>query len=439
MTAVAIPAETTPRKGKPHVLIIPSEEFLPPENHLSGIFQLHQASALSAAGFRVGTLSIRQTLSILMILRAGAYRLAGRKPGNSLDGRPVLDLASLLAKKLTRPKSFVTYDHVADLPVVRVEGFYLFPPSRFTDHLGWVRAGVAAFEEYCDRCGRPDLLHAHNLNPAGLLGHRISRRYNIPFVLTEHSTFYGRGLVPRSLFSSLRRAADAASGLAVVSPALGTVLQNQLNLNADSMRWIPNVIDPDVASMPVTRESSSDDGFTFLCIGNLIPVKNHAVLLKAFQTAFHGQKGMRLRIGGDGPLELDLKVLAAELKIAPQIQFLGRLSREQVVQELDRCNAFVLPSSYETFGVVLIEALVRGKPVIATRCGGPESFVGEEDGIIVPPDGVTELATALRTMSRQAASYDSDTLRQRALARFGAQKLVQNLENFYFQAMRTNA
>ncbi len=424
---------------KQHILIVPSEEFLPPENHLAGIFQLHQASALAKAGFRVGVLSVRQVLSTTMILRAGLYRAAGRNPGNSLDGWSLPELAFILKRKLRQPESFVTHDQIGNIPIVRAEGFYPLPPSPSTDHLGWIRAGITAFEAYRDRFGEPDLLHAHNLNPAGLLCHRISTRWNIPFVVTEHSSFFRQGLIPRRLFPRLRKAAAGASSLAAVSPGLRAILARQLDLDQEGIQWVPNVIDPEVETAPVKTRAPSERRFAFSCIGNLIPIKNHAVLLRAFNRAFQGNDCVLLRIGGDGPLESELKILAEKLGITGQVDFLGRLSREEVVQELDGCDAFVLPSSYETFGVVLVEALVRGKPVIATRCGGPESFIEPEDGMIVEPDDAADLANALVTMIKKARTYDPCVLRESAIERFGAQRLVENLDQLYRIAEATNA
>jgi glycosyltransferase involved in cell wall biosynthesis len=88
---------------------------------------------------------------------------------------------------------------------------------------------------------------------------------------------------------------------------------------------------------------------------------------------------------------------------------------------------------------VLIEALVRGKPVIATRCGGPESFIEPEDGMIVQPDDVADLSNALVTMIHDARNYDARRLRERAIERFGAERLVENLDQLYRTSEKTNA
>ncbi|MEO7501174.1 MAG: glycosyltransferase [Gemmatimonadaceae bacterium] len=421
------------------MLLIPSEEFLPPGNHLPGIFQYHQATVLQKAGFQVGTLSIRQAVSIPMVARAALFRVAGKTPGNTLDGLTFREMWRLLADKFAHPDRFVTVEEITGIPVVRVEGFYYLPPSPRTNYIGWVRAGVAAFDEYCRRFGAPDVLHAHNSDPAGLLAHRLSRRTGIPFVVTEHSTFFARGLVPHGLYPKLRRALRAASSVAVVSPALGDLLTRQLGLEDIHFKWISNVLDEEVVHAPLAHHSGKSGNFDFLALGNLTPIKDHALLLRAFHRAFGESPEVALRIGGDGELQETLEALSVSLRIADKVEFLGRLSRLQVIDELDRCDAFVLPSRYETFGVVLIEALARGKPVVSTACAGPDAIVTPEDGTLVPVGDVGALADAMAAMRRDHAQYHGDDIRNRAILRFGPQRLAESLERLYAEALAGNA
>jgi glycosyltransferase involved in cell wall biosynthesis len=421
-----------------HVLLLPSEEFLPKGSHLAGIFQYHQAAALQLAGFRVGTLSISQAYSAPMILRAALLRAAGKRVSNALDDVSIADMARLLIDKLLRPRKFVTTEEISGIPVVRNEGFYYLPPSARTNHIGWIRAGVVAFEEYCVRFGRPDVLHAHNSDPAGLLAHKLSKRTGLPFVITEHSTFYARRLVPRSLYPSLRRALRAANGVAAVSPSLGKLLARELNLDGSRIRCIPNVVDPEVVNAPFVVRPTERNIFSLLAIGNLIPIKDHGLLLRAFERAFGGDQSVTLRIGGDGEMQSYLQDLARDLQISDRVRFLGRLSRTAVIEELDGCDLFVLPSKYETFGVVLIEALARGKPVVSTACGGPDSFIGPDDGILVPVGEVDAMANAMLRLRNNLRSYLPGEIRARAIFRFGPGQIVRQLEQLYSDALESN-
>ena len=160
-------------------------------------------------------------------------------------------------------------------------------------------------------------------------------------------------------------------------------------------------------------------------------MKGHDHLLRAFATHFRGDPGVRLRIGGDGPERWRLEALAAELGLEKQIDFLGWLGRDQVVREMQHANVFVLPSRYETFGVVLIEALACGKPVIATRCGGPERIVHDGNGILVSPESHTELADAMQRLRVTTSEFDSKAIRADCLTRFGEQRVIGQLGELY--------
>ena len=416
-----------------HVLIIPSEPFLPEQNHLLGIFQYHQAKALRKNGWRVGVLSVSLAYTLPMFARALLMRIVGKRVGNTLDARSAAGIIRLCGRRLFRPAAFVGVTSVDDFPVVRTEGFYYLRPSPLTDNLGWIRAGIVGFEEYRRRFGSPGVIHAHNLNPAGLLAQRLAKDFGIPYVVTEHSTFYRRGLIPLAIHPALRRAAENASVVAGVSTALNDTLRKTLSLGNMPLRVIGNVLAPGFATALPLRPESSD--FTFLSIGNLIPVKGQSTLLDAFADAFGGNSKVCLRIGGDGDLLASLKERASALGIASQVVFLGRLSPQRVVDEVDNCDSFVLPSYVETFGVVVIEALARGKPVIATRCGGPESIVSEDDGVLVPAGDAVALSAALNTMKEERSRFDSDRIRQRAIARFGDDEIGRQLVNMYADAM----
>ena len=422
-----------------HVLLIPSEEFVPSRDHLAGIFPFHQGKALSRAGARVGSISVRLTLSIPMIARAALLRILGRRPGNALDGLGLTSLGRTLADKLFHQDKSVEHEAISGIRLVRVEGFYYYRPSLLRNWFGWLRGGSVAYEAYVSRYGKPDILHAHNLYPAGLLAHRLSRRLGIPFVVTEHSSWYGREILPSGLLPRLRQAALAASAMLVVSPALGAILEEKLGIPSSRLQAVPNVLDDLMVVSPSRRADRRRDEIVFLSIGDLVPVKNHELLINAFARAFGSDHRYKLRICGGGALADGLAALVAKLGIDQQVSVWGRLSREEVLSELDNCDVFVLSSDVETFGVVLIEALSRGRPVVATLCGGPASIVEPEDGLLVPVRDVAAMARALETMANTAKSYDPALLRQRAIQRFGGDTIARQLTRIYGEAIRARA
>jgi glycosyltransferase involved in cell wall biosynthesis len=107
------------------------------------------------------------------------------------------------------------------------------------------------------------------------------------------------------------------------------------------------------------------------------------------------------------------------LGIRDRVEFLGVLSREQVLEQFQASDAYVLSSDFETFGVVLIEAMAMGKPVIATDCGGPKEIVDDQNGMLVPVDDVAALADALLSMVDRAQQYSQKDLRDMCIAEYG--------------------
>lgn len=290
--------------------------------------------------------------------------------------------------------------------------------------LHWHRVGFRLLRQYAAKRGWPDVVHAHSSLFAGTLAAAIKRRYGIPYVLTEHSTRFVRGRLTPWLQRAAHRAMEQADQCIAVSPPLLTRLESLFGDAVHPCRWIPNLVDPAFSPAPVASESPPPQRFAFLNVAFLDPKKGHADLLRAFAEAFHGQDGIELRIGGDGPCRTSLEALASELHIERQVVFLGELSRDAVLAEMRDCDCFVLPSVYETFGVVLIEALACGKPVIATACGGPECIVDTSCGLLIPRGDRRALVDALGTMRRTARNYCPGALRQDCLSRFGERAVI---------------
>lgn len=417
-----------------HVLVLPSEEFQPPESHLAGIFQLHQCRVLLDAGFTVGVVSVKQEFSIPMLIKESLFRLLKRPARKALEGYGVLGLIGLLKDKIWHLDRFVSHELVEGIPTVRISGFYFGKPSPAKNHTGWVAAGKKAFESYVDKHGKPDLLHAHNCDPAGILAADLSSRFNIPFVMTEHSSYFHRQLIPQTLMPKLRHAFASAAVVGVVSPRLGQDLHKHAGLSLQKTQWMPNVIDPDFAAVPLAESREKSAGFEFLSVGDLIPLKGHKELISAFASTFRGQEAI-LKIAGDGPQMESLDQHISEHGVEDQVTLLGRLGRTEVRDAIDECDCLVLPSHYETFGVVLIEAMVRGKPVVASDCGGPSCVVNSENGVLVPPQDVRALGEALLKMRQSYSQFSSTRIRQDVIERFGHHRLVSDLTTAYDAAL----
>ena len=154
----------------------------------------------------------------------------------------------------------------------------------------------------------------------------------------------------------------------------------------------------------------------FLYLGRLAPEKGVDVLLGAFASVVEDVPDARLRIVGSGPLERALKSDAARLGLASTVEFVGHAKRVQVDAELEGAWALVAPSLWsEPFGIIALEALARGVPVVATEGGGFDETVGDPStGILVPAGDELALADALLAVATRRAfpNHEPDPQRQ---------------------------
>lgn len=324
------------------------------------------------------------------------------------------------------------------MPTHRYHGMDWLPRPRWLQLQRWLRIGRRLFDQYVMAHGMPDVIHAHSLLYAGCLARDLSIASAIPYLVTEHSSLYARGLLSVSQREWASSAAVNASRAYAVSASFANLLASQLPLTRGIWSEMPNIVRQDFLSIPLRIDNGSKNCFSFLHISTLDAKKSVDIQIKAFSRVFKGDLSVRLVIGGDGPARQSLMHMAVALGIEAQVDFPGRLSRHQVMEHMRACDAFLLSSPHETFGVVLIEAMALGKPVIATRCGGPESIVLEANGILVAVNDVSEMAVAMEFMRNNVARYDPEEIRSTCETRFSEDSVSRRLLSAYSEVMRTH-
>jgi teichuronic acid biosynthesis glycosyltransferase TuaC len=385
-----------------HVLVIPSEQYLAPEAPLAGCFQRDQARALEQAGIRAGVIAPKPRNLRTLLHGLGRWSSGLR----------------------TRDDEGVT--------VTGYDGWSLVPERFALSVRVFTDRGLRLFESYVAEHGLPDVVHAHGSVLAGTLALRLKEIYGTPYVITEHSSAFLTDKLLAWHVPVVKAAFAQADYKAVVSRSLGAALEERLGADVCPWYCIPNILPEIFRNASVyPKEARHDKCFGFLSVGSLVKVKNYEGLIMAFAEVSHELSGVELRIGGDGPLLSSLQRQARAMNCESHVTFLGSLARKQVLDEMRKCDGFVLPSDRETFGLVLIEALSCGTPVIATACGGPEDIVEEMDGFLVPPGEPHALASAMKALYAQKNSYDPQQIRARCLARFGESAIVSALRKAY--------
>lgn len=384
-----------------HVLLLPSWYPASPDD-LNGTFFRQQAQVLQRHGVQTGVI-------------APQFRsLRGEWP--SLWRDPY-------GRRRYTEQGVPTHTHHSML---------FFPRLPYLDRARWLAAGEALFRGYVAEHGLPDLLHAHCINYGGILAQRLSRRYRIPYFITEHSSTYARGLIRPWQKNTMRQAAAEAHTLLAVSRPFCRLLENVF----PDTRWhyLPNMLEARFAGTPPESNRRADT-FDFCSVGHLHRHKGMDIVLEAFALAHAQAPELRLHIGGTGSEESALRQQAGRLKIGSAVTFHGKLPHEGVLRLMRQSDAFVLASRAETFGIVLIEALSQGLPVAATANDGPQSVVTPERGLLVPNENPAELAQAMLTLYRNRAAYPPQQLRQGALAEFGEAAVAEQLIARYRQAL----
>jgi rfaG protein len=159
--------------------------------------------------------------------------------------------------------------------------------------------------------------------------------------------------------------------------------------------------------------------------------KGFDVLLKAFAMVIKDYPNLHLTIAGDGPEKANLTALIQQLNLTNHVSLLGAQNRTQVRDLMRESRCFVLSSHIETFGVVVIEALSQGTPVVATLCGGPESILTEGDGLFVKVNDEKALAKGILEFLTHPDKFDHKEIRERCIATYSEQAFVSRLRAIY--------
>ena len=243
-----------------------------------------------------------------------------------------------------------------------------------------------------------DIIHGHYLFPAGAAAVEVGNEYGIKTYVTAHgSDMFELYKTQPLMRSTLKKVLKNADGIFAVSNALKhEIIATGVNGIASKTRISWNSVDVNKFSSEPNdsfkREYMLEGKPVVLFIGNLIKRKNVGSLLDAKKIS---NSDYYLVIVGDGPLFKNLKKKADDENIRDVI-FTG--SRNDVEDIIPSCDVLILPSFSESFGLVLIEALACGKPVIGSNVGGISEIITNDVGLLVNPNKISSIAKAIDKM-----------------------------------------
>lgn len=288
---------------------------------------------------------------------------------------------------------------------------YLSPPSKFSKY---------------------KIIHAHGAPIHGNIARLISRKYGIPYVITEHTGPFTKISEKLLLKYLSKKSIEKADALLTVSKDLLTQIEKSgIKPKKTFITYNP----VDTATFCMENEKDSNNNILF--VGRLEEYKGAFRVVKAF-TKLHGEyPEWTLTIVGEGPERNQIeKYLRANPELNSKIYLKGTLTKKMIAQEMNRSSFFVFPSEHETFGLVIAEAMACGLPVIVGNKTAPKEFVREGHGILIEPDNIEELYKAMIFMINNHKKYDSKELREYIVENFSIESFGKKINKIYQEVIR---
>ena len=291
----------------------------------------------------------------------------------------------------------------------------------------YIKSITKLYDDHINNKIHIDLIHAHSAIWGGCAAEKICRVHDMKYIVTEHYSGVMRNSTPIEMKRSIRDVYKNSKTNVAVSQALANAMEQ--HFDAKNTTIIPNMVD--VSKFDVGCDESYDSQFTFFALSNLFEGKAVDVLVRAFSEVVAINPKSKLLIGGDGPEREKIIKLISELKLEKNIELLGRLDRYKVNENMQKCNAFIHTSRFETFGIVLIEALACGKPVISTKSGGPNQFINDENGILIDVDDVKGISSAMLLLVENINTYNSSDIRKYCIQNFSEDVVMAKVTHLY--------
>jgi glycogen(starch) synthase len=291
-----------------------------------------------------------------------------------------------------------------------------------TDMMAWtlamghsmVRAGLAIKDRH-NRPWRPDVVHAHDW----LVAHpavALAEHFDVPLVSTIHATEAGRhsgwvsGSISRQVHAVESWLVHESDSLITCSASMGDEITELFGPGLAETRVIRNGID--AALWPFARRQPRNGPPLLMYLGRLEYEKGIHDAIAALPRIRRAHSGTTLTIAGDGTQLGWLVEQARKHKVLKATRFVGRLDHDELVQLLHTTDAAVLPSHYEPFGIVALEAAATGIPLVTSNVGGlGEAVINGQTGMSFAPRDVAGLAAAVC-----AVLDDPEAAQQRAIA-----------------------
>ncbi len=291
-----------------------------------------------------------------------------------------------------------------------------------------------AYRILTKKVGKPDLIHVNDLMTwpgMGIFVLYLNKIKGIPYIVTEHSSGYLEEsnifnkrsfLVKKLILYTLNK----AKHITIVSNKLKSSLIKCGAKNDFSV--IYNVV-PSGKSKIINENRKIKK---ILHVSLLTQSKNIFGIIDAINEIYNKRKDFELHIIGDGLSRAKLEKMTNDYGLLNKVIFFhGLLLPEEVMNMMIDSDFHIINSQYETFSLVTAEALMCGIPVISTRCGGPEEFIDESNGLLINIDDNNALVSAIEYMLDNHDKYKANFIMEKAKCKFSPEIIGKELFETY--------
>lgn len=349
--------------------------------------------------------------------------------------KPYVDVAVLhVIYNLNKQEKKIVYDYTVDDGIPTLVAYIRIRKSFFDKLIypfRYLKAVFKGYKQLTQEFGSPDIHHVHILTRSGIIAYIKKITKGIPYVITEHWSRYlpqnsksYSGFIKKHL---TKKIAKNASLITTVSEHLGVAMQKHGLSN--SYEQISNVVDIDFFKPLPTKHKNFKPVLLHVSCFDEKP-KNVKGILSAVKLLNNEGFEFELRLVGTGIDHQQCVEYANKLQLE-NVSFLGLKTKEDLLTEYQKADAFVLFSRFENQPVVILEAFACSLPVIATKVGGIPELLKEGFGELVTSENEKELAAAIKKVIQNPDNYNKEAMRQYAVENFSYKGVGKQFYDIY--------
>ncbi len=344
---------------------------------------------------------------------------------------------SMALKPYCETALYYPYDENLDTDFCMGEerGLLTFRRRMSTSRIGRWLNYVADFKKICE-VYKPDIIHAHCANGAGVPATLLGKLFHIPVVVTEHNPMELFGLDRWSVRQITRWVYHNSRCNICVSP--DSMERISKYFPDEDFRVIYNgIMNP--ASVKETKTIYRRDGVVNACIVAAFydkEIKGYQYLLPALRRAIDEGAAIVLHICGGGTYQEYYEKMAEELGLTDHVIFYGQQNRETIYQIVRQMDFNISSSIFECSGVSVQEAELLGRPMLVTRSGGANSLIYPEGSIVVDRESVEALSDGILTMIKRLPEFDTDAIYSYAYENFEIDQVSRRYMAVYEDIMK---